>query len=132
MLEIRDLHVSYGSDMVLNGVDLDLAEGEALAIIGESGTGKTTLGMSIMRLAGARVQGSIRFNGQDLLSLSDMEMQRIRWSRIAMVFQNVNNVLNPVYTVLAQVAEPMVGRRGDKARPGELTWGYSRRLPPAG
>ena len=94
--------------MVLNGVDLDLAEGEALAIIGESGTGKTTLGMSIMRLAGARVQGSIRFNGQDLLSLSDMEMQGIRWARIAMVFQNVNNVLDPVYTVLNQVAEPMI------------------------
>jgi len=94
--------------MVLNGVDLDLAEGEALAIIGESGTGKTTLGMSIMRLAEARVQGSIRFNGQDLLSLSDMEMQGIRWARIAMVFQNVNNVLDPVYTVLNQVAEPMI------------------------
>ena len=53
MLEIRNLRVSYGSDTVLNGVDLDLADGEALAIIGESGTGKTTLGMSIMRLAEA-------------------------------------------------------------------------------
>ncbi len=108
MLEIRDLRVSYGNDMVLNGVDLDLADGETLAIIGESGTGKTTLGMSIMRLAEARVQGSIRFNGEDLLSLPDGELQKIRWNRIAMLFQNVNNVLNPVHTVLNQVAEPMI------------------------
>ena len=108
MLEIRDLRVSYGNDMVLNGVDLDLADGETLAIIGESGTGKTTLGMSIMRLVEARVQGSIRFNGEDLLSLPDRELQEIRWNRIAMVFQNVNNVLNPVHTVLDQVAEPMI------------------------
>jgi peptide/nickel transport system ATP-binding protein len=108
LLEIRDLHVSYGNDMVLNGIDLDLADGETLAIIGESGTGKTTLGMSIMRLAEAKVQGSIRFNGEDLLSLSDRELQEIRWNRIAMLFQNVNNVLNPVHTVLNQVAEPMI------------------------
>jgi peptide/nickel transport system ATP-binding protein len=125
LLEIKDLRVSYGNDTVLNGIDLDLADGEALAIIGESGTGKTTLGMSIMRLAEARVQGSIRFNGADLLSLSDVEMQGIRWSRIAMVFQNVNNVLNPVYTVLDQVAEPMIEhklRNKDEAliKAGEL------------
>lgn len=108
LLEIRDLRVTYGNDMVLNGIDLDLADGETLAIIGESGTGKTTLGMSIMRLVEAKVQGSIRFNGEDLLSLPDRELQEIRWNRIAMLFQNVNNVLNPVHTVLNQVAEPMI------------------------
>jgi len=108
LLEIRELCVSYGNDTVLNGMDLDLADGETLAIIGESGTGKTTLGMSIMRLTEARVQGSIRFNGEDLLSLPDREIQKIRWNRIAMVFQNVDNVLNPVHSVLDQVAEPMV------------------------
>jgi len=111
LLEIRDLRVSYGSDVVLNGIDLDLADGETLAIIGESGTGKTTLGMSIMRLAEARVQGSIRFKGEDLLSLPEKKLQEIRWDRIAMVFQNVNNVLDPVYCVLDQVAEPMVEHR---------------------
>jgi len=111
LLEIKDLRVSYGSDVVLNGIDLDLADGETLAIIGESGTGKTTLGMSIMRLAEARVQGSIRFKGEDLLSLPEKRLQAIRWDRIAMVFQNVNNVLDPVYCVLDQVAEPMVEHR---------------------
>jgi len=108
LLEIRNLRVSYGNDMVLNGLNLDLADGETLAIIGESGTGKTTLGMSIMRLAEARVQGSIHFNGVDLFALSDRQMRGIRWNRIAMLFQNVNNVLNPVHTVLDQVSEPMV------------------------
>jgi peptide/nickel transport system ATP-binding protein len=125
LLEIRDLRVSYGNDTVLNGVDLDLTDGETMAIIGESGTGKTTLGMSIMRLAEAKIQGSIRFNGQDLLSISDREIEEIRWNRIAMVFQNVNNVLNPVHSVLDQVAEPMTEhklRGKDEARisAGEL------------
>jgi len=108
LLEIRDLRVSYGNDTVINGLDLDLADGETLAIIGESGTGKTTLGMSIMRLTEGKVRGVIRFDGEDLFALSDRQIETIRWNRIAMVFQNVNNVLNPVYTVMKQVAEPII------------------------
>lgn len=111
MLEIQDLRVSYGNDVILNGIDISLAEGETIAIIGESGTGKTTLGMSIMRLAEARLSGRITFNGQDILSLPEEQMQELRWNRIAMVFQNVNNVLNPLHTVLDQVAEPMIEHR---------------------
>ena len=125
MLEISDLRVSYGTDTVLNGVDLDLADGETLAIIGESGTGKTTLGMSIMCLAEAKVQGSILFNGEDLLALPDGQIREIRWNRIAMVFQNVNNVLNPVHSILDQVAEPMIehnllNKKEARAKAGEL------------
>jgi peptide/nickel transport system ATP-binding protein len=134
LLEIRDLYVTYGDDTVLSGLDLDLADGETLAIIGESGTGKTTLGLSIMRLVEGKVRGSIRFNGQDILSLSDREIRDIRWNRIAMVFQNVNNVLNPVHKVLDQVAEPMIEhkrRHKDEARTkaGELLaqFGLSRK-----
>jgi peptide/nickel transport system ATP-binding protein len=108
LLEIRDLRVSCGNGMVLNGLDLNLADGDTLAIIGESGTGKTTLGISIMRLAEARIQGSIRFNGEDFFALSDRQTQEIRWKRIAMLFQNVNNVLNPVHHVIDQAVEPMV------------------------
>jgi peptide/nickel transport system ATP-binding protein len=115
LLEIRDLRVSYGGDVILDGVDLDLAAGETLAIIGESGAGKTTLGMSIMRLTEGRVGGSIRLYGQDLLSLSEREMQAVRWDRVAMVFQNVNNVLNPVLTVFDQVVEPMLAH-GTRSR----------------
>ena len=115
MLEIKELRVSYGQDVVLNGIDLELESGETLAIVGESGTGKTTLGLSIMRLVEGTVRGSILFNGKDLLSLTDSEMQQIRWSQIAMAFQNANNVLNPVYTVLNQIMEPMI-EHGLKSR----------------
>jgi len=115
LLEIKDLRVSYGQDVVLNGIDLELESGETLAIVGESGTGKTTLGLSIMRLVEGTVRGSIRFNGKDLLLLTDSEMQQIRWSQIAMAFQNANNVLNPVYTVLDQTMEPMI-EHGLKSR----------------
>jgi peptide/nickel transport system ATP-binding protein len=125
LLEIRDLRVSYGKDVVLNGIDITLEAGETLAIVGESGTGKTTLGLSIMRLVEGTVRGDISFNGRDLLALSDREMQQIRWNQIAMVFQNADNVLNPVYTVLDQVAEPMVAhglrkRTGARDRAAEL------------
>jgi len=108
LLEIKDLRVSYDQDIILNGIDLELPAGETLAIVGESGTGKTTLGLSIMRLLEGKAQGAIRFNGKDLLKLPDKEMQPIRWNQIAMVFQNVNNVLNPAYTILSQVMEPMI------------------------
>jgi peptide/nickel transport system ATP-binding protein len=108
LLKIEGLRVSYDENLVLNGIDLELETGEALAVIGESGTGKTTLGLSIMRLVGGTVQGAILFDEKDLLKLADEEMRPMRWNRIAMVFQNVNNVLNPVYTVLDQVIEPMI------------------------
>jgi peptide/nickel transport system ATP-binding protein len=108
LLDIRDLRVSYGRDLVLNGIDLQVERGETLAVVGESGTGKTTLGLSIMRLAEARVQGSIRLNGTELSALPEGEMRRVRGKGMGMVFQNVHGVLNPVFTVLYQVMEPMV------------------------
>ena len=108
MLSIRQLQVSYGSSRVLNGIDLDVESGECLAIIGESGAGKTTLGLSIMRLAEATVRGEILIDGVNVLALPEHSMQQIRWNKVSMVFQNANNVLNPVHTVLDQVIEPMV------------------------
>ncbi len=125
MLEIKNLRVSYGTDAVLTGVDLEIKAGETLAIIGESGAGKTTLGLSIMRLAEASVTGEICFKGKDLLRLSGDEMRALRWDAIAMVFQNVNNVLNPVHNCLEQVAEPLVahrhaGKKYAREKAGEL------------
>ncbi len=115
MLEIKGLRVSYGRDVILNGIDLELEPGETLAIVGESGIGKTTLGLSIMRLVEATVQGTIRFGGKDLLTLSEKELVELRWSQIAMAFQNANNVLNPAYTVLDQIMEPMI-EHGQKSK----------------
>lgn len=108
MLSIRDLHVRYGDTEVLSGIDLEVAAGESLAIIGESGAGKTTLGRGIMRLVEGHVSGKVIFDGQDIYSLSEAEMRSMRWSRISMVFQNANNVLNPSHRVIDQVLEPMV------------------------
>lgn len=116
MLEVKGLQVSYGKDAILNGLDVEIAAGETLAVIGESGAGKTTLGLSIMRLFEGSVSGSILFQGEELLTLSEQGMNDIRWNRVAMVFQNVNNVLNPVHNVLEQVAEPIIEHRLSKKK----------------
>jgi peptide/nickel transport system ATP-binding protein len=108
LLKIRNLSVNYGRYNVLDGLNLDIAEGETLAIIGESGAGKTTLGLSIMRLIEGKVSGDIVLQGKELLKLSEQEMQSIRWNAVSMAFQNCNNVLNPVYNVIDQVSEPII------------------------
>ncbi len=120
MLEIRDLRIAYGNDQVLNGIDLNVKAGDSLALVGESGTGKTTLGHAIMGLCEGTVRGNILFNGEDLVALDNEAMREIRWNRIAMVFQNVNHILNPVYRIIDQVMEPMVehGLRGKREARG--------------
>lgn len=116
MLEIRQLHVSYADKSVLQGVDLKLNRSEVLGICGESGTGKTTLGLAVMgvlgkRAANARLSGEILFSGQNLLALTPEKIQALQWEKIAMVFQNVADALNPVMTVVDQVAEPLTAHR---------------------
>jgi len=125
VLELRNVTATYGQDQVLSGIDLTLKAGEAVALIGESGTGKTTLGHSIMGLCEGAVYGSILFKGKDLLSLDSEAIRKIRWNKIGLVFQNVNNVLNPVYKVIDQVVEPMVehglkGRKEAVLRAGKI------------
>lgn len=125
VLKIRNLTVDYGLDRVLNGIDLELKAGDSLALVGESGTGKTTLGRVLMGLCEGTVGGQVLFHGVDLLKLSDEAMRQIRWRRISMVFQNVQNVLNPVYRVIDQVMEPMIehglrDRRGARERAEEI------------
>jgi peptide/nickel transport system ATP-binding protein len=107
MLKLEALEVSYGEKKILNGIDLELKDGESLAVIGESGTGKTTLALSLMRLVDGSVKGKILFNGLDLLSLPEEAITELRGNRIAWAPQNANNTLNPVHTILHQVAEPI-------------------------
>lgn len=94
-------------------VDLDIARGDHLALIGESGCGKTVLGMAVMGLLpeNARISGAIRYRERDLLQVKDADMQRIRGKEIAMIMQNSANSLNPVITVGSQVAEPILIHR---------------------
>ena len=108
MLKISNLKVSYGGNYILDGIDLEIMPGEIIALIGESGAGKTTLGKTILRLHDGVIEGSVSWNGIELVDLPEEDMRQIRWNDISMVFQNAGDALNPVMSVLDQVAEPLV------------------------
>ena len=111
ILQIRGLTVGYrtpqGAVTAVDGVDLDIAAGECLGIVGESGSGKTQLLMSILGLLPpqARLGGSIRYRGTELLHLRASALNRIRSARIAMIFQDPMTSLNPYLRVLGQLSE---------------------------
>jgi peptide/nickel transport system ATP-binding protein len=132
LLEVRDLALEYSTERgplrAVDGISLDLAEGEALGIIGESGSGKTSLAVALMRLLprnATLVGGSIRLAGDELTTLDDEAFRRsIRWSRLAMVFQGAMHSLNPVVRVGDQVGERLrvdgLGKDVVRARVTEL------------
>jgi peptide/nickel transport system ATP-binding protein len=113
LLEVADLTVEFEQvDLpparAVSAVDLVLRKGQVLGIVGESGCGKTTLALSLLRLLpgnGRIVGGRVIYRGRDLLDLAEVEMAAIRWRHIAMVFQGAMNALNPVRTVGDQIAE---------------------------
>jgi peptide/nickel transport system ATP-binding protein len=113
LLSVRDLKTHFfnedGVTRAVDGVSFDVAAGETLGIVGESGCGKSVTALSILRLLPARlgrtVAGSIRFEERDLLAVSEEEMRAIRGNRIAMIFQEPMTSLNPVLTVGHQIAE---------------------------
>ncbi len=105
VLQIRGLKVNYGEKSILQGIDLELTPDQPLAVIGESGAGKTTLGLSILGLSRGQVSGEIAFKNRDILALPLNELQKLRGREIAMVFQSMANALNPVLKVKDQVAE---------------------------
>lgn len=112
MLNISNLSVHYtdgfGEVCALDGISLILNKGESMGIIGESGSGKTSIGLAIMGLVAGRVSGKVVFNGENLIELSEEHKRRIRWNIISMVMQNTGSVLNPAYTVEQQIMEPMI------------------------
>jgi peptide/nickel transport system ATP-binding protein len=112
LLEVKNLRTSFASgDGVVHAVDdvsFHVRRGEAVALVGESGCGKSVTAMSIMRLVappGRITGGSVLFKGRDLASLSEKEMRTVRGNDIAMVFQEPMTSLNPVIRIGAQVAE---------------------------
>src|SRR3954470_2326635 len=113
LLSVQGLETHFfGEDGVVkavNGVSFDVRRGETLGIVGESGSGKSVTNLSIMRLIpnppGRIVGGRILFDGEDLMTVSDDEMRRIRGKRIAMIFQDPMTSLNPFMRVGAQLTE---------------------------
>jgi peptide/nickel transport system ATP-binding protein len=114
LLEIQDLKVTIGDRPVLRGVSLALEPGQVLGVVGESGSGKSMTALSILGLPphGARTEGAIRFEGQDLTRLPEADLRRVRGARIGMVFQEPMTALNPVMTIGDQVAEVVRLHRG--------------------
>ena len=113
LLQIDDLHIHYMSEgreiKAVNGVTLTVNAGETIGLVGETGAGKTTTALAIMKLvqkpAGRYVGGSILFNDEDLLKAHENRMHHIRGNDISMIFQDPMTSLNPVYTVGDQIAE---------------------------
>jgi peptide/nickel transport system ATP-binding protein len=112
LLEVEDLRTQFfAEDMAVTAVDgvgFTIAPGETLGLVGESGCGKSVTALSVMRLLpknGRVIGGVVRFDGRDLLGLSEAEMRAIRGNRVAMVFQEPMTSLNPVHTVGEQIAE---------------------------
>jgi peptide/nickel transport system ATP-binding protein len=133
LLEIRGLKTHFATDdgvvQAVDGVDLVIASGETVGVVGESGCGKSVTAMSVLKLIpippGRIVGGQVLWRGRDLLSLPAADMRRIRSKEIAIVFQEPMTSLNPVYTVGAQIAEVVrlhqgLGRRAALERTVEL------------
>lgn len=115
LLEIGDLKVYYiikqGAVRAVDGVSFEIKRGDALGLAGESGCGKTTIALSIMRLLpknGKIIDGKIVFDGIDLTNINEEKMRKIRWKRISMIFQGAMNALNPVHKIGNQITEAIL------------------------
>jgi peptide/nickel transport system ATP-binding protein len=126
LLEVKNLQTHFntpdGVVRAVEGVSLHVNAGETLAVVGESGCGKSVTAMSILRLIQeppGKINGSIRFDGRDLLTLSEQEMRDIRGNAISMIFQEPMTSLNPVLTVGRQIGETVQLHQGMNARDAE-------------
>ncbi|GAA4719679.1 ABC transporter ATP-binding protein [Brevibacillus fulvus] len=117
ILQVQQLRTRFKTDQgkvsVVDGVDFSIRQGETLGVVGESGCGKSMTSLSIMRLLpqNGSTEGKITFEGKDLLSLSEKDMQKIRGNEIAMIFQEPMTSLNPLHTVGRQIEEAVLLHR---------------------
>jgi oligopeptide/dipeptide ABC transporter ATP-binding protein len=114
VLEVKDLctdfHLRRSTARAVDGVSFSVRAGECLGLVGESGCGKTTIGLSVMQLlpnVGHIASGSVRLNGRELVGLDDREMQKVRGNEVGMIFQDPMSSLNPTWTIGRQIAEPV-------------------------
>ncbi len=118
LLDVSELKVGFQTEdgvvRAVDGVSFDVARGEVLAIVGESGCGKSVTAQTLLGLTrspNARIEGRVEYDGRDLVTASEGEMQKIRGDEIAMVFQDPMSSLNPVYRVGNQIAEAIQAHR---------------------
>jgi peptide/nickel transport system ATP-binding protein len=118
LLEVDDLYVTYRSSRgpvpAVRGVSLQLDRGETLGLAGESGSGKSSMSMALLRLVpvGTKVTGSVTLAGEDVLAMSPGRLRAVRWTEAAVVFQGAQHVLNPVQRVSRQIKEAIDIHRG--------------------
>ncbi len=126
MLAVRDLKVSFRTEQglarAIDGVSFDVAESEILGVVGESGSGKTVSLLAVMGLItdpNAVIEGSIKYQGRELVGLSAREMRTLRGREIAMIFQDPMTALTPVYTIGWQIAEQIRAHNSISAKAAE-------------
>src|SRR5476651_616068 len=109
LLEIQNLQVTFPGHQAVRGLNLTINTGETLALVGESGCGKSATALSLMRLVAepGKISGRILFDGQDLLQLSDRQMRRLRGNAVSMIFQEPMTSLNPVLSIGQQIIETL-------------------------
>lgn len=115
ILEVRDLHVAFGSTEILRGVSFDLEPGRTLGVVGESGCGKSMTGFAVMGMLqppGRIVKGSIKLEGRELVGLKEKQLREIRGEQIALVMQDPFTSLNPMMKIGDQIGEALRLHRG--------------------
>jgi peptide/nickel transport system ATP-binding protein len=135
LLEVDDLHVTYHSSRgpipAVRGVSLRLDPGETLGLAGESGSGKSTMTMALLRLVppGTKVTGSVMLAGEDVMAMKPGRLRAVRWAEAAVVFQGAQHVLNPVRRKVADLLEQVgIPRWRRDAYPHELSGGQKQRV----
>lgn len=114
LVEMRGLKVAFDSVQVLHGIDLDIAKGEAVGLVGESGCGKSVTWLAALGLlpGKASVMGSVKIDGQELLAAPRSALEQVRGGRVAMIFQDPSSSLNPVLKIGRQITEALLIHRG--------------------
>lgn len=128
ILEIKDLSVIYKTDLetvyALNGINLAVKRGKTLGLIGETGAGKTTTARSIMRLlperTGKLTSGQVLLDGEDVYEMSEAELQKMRGSKVSMIFQDPMSSLNPIMTIGQQIAESKIYHNDEHLSKAEI------------